>query len=157
MARSTREMVELESLPYLSFVEMSFEQKMKEATAFRPELPDGLRPIVRLRNPGRVRVIYDVHEVSFSLEGKHYPAGNFDNHIGVVHPGETATFFYPVMNTGSVIAPGMTGELGIKLLFWRSPDRRERLSFKLRFYVALSDGKNLVSFVFLEGPSYNQI
>lgn len=157
LARSTREMAELESLPDLSLFELGFEQKMKEATPFRPERPDGLRPLIRLRNPGRVRVIYDVHEVFFSLEGKAYPVKNFDNHEGVVHAGETATFLFPVLNTGFVLAPGMSGQLGIKLLFWRSADRRERLSFKLRFDVARAGSNIVTSFVFLEGPTYTQV
>jgi hypothetical protein len=155
MAAATRKMAALEAQPYLAFVAMDLNQKMKEATAFQPERPDGLQPSVRFRNPGRVRITYDVHEIDFIFEGKHYPAKNFANHLGVIHPDETASFIHPVVPTDFVIAPGMSGQLGLKVVFWATPDSRQTLSLRLRFDLGRVEGKIHISYLFLEGPDYS--
>jgi len=155
MAVATRMMSELEARPYLAFVALDLNQQMKEPTAFQPERPNGLQPSIRLRNPGRVRITYDVHEIDFTLNGKHYPAKNFANHMGIIHPDETVVFLHPLIPTDFVIAPGMVGELGVKVMFWATPDRRDTLSFRMQFSLGRVDGKISISFVFLEGPTYS--
>jgi hypothetical protein len=155
MAAATRKVAELEAQPYLAFVHIGLNQQMKEATAFQPERPNGLQPSVLLRNPGRVRITYDVHEIDFILEGIHYPAKNFANHLGVVHPDETVTFLHPVVPTDFVIAPGMSGQLGLKVMFWATPGNRQTLSLRIRFDLGRIEGKIHVSYVFLEGPDYS--
>jgi hypothetical protein len=73
--------------------------------------------------------------------------------MGVVHPGEETLFFHPFVPWSGQLAAGLSGTLAFQTQFWAVPERRESLSFKLRFTVTRLEPRT-TEWTFLEGPSY---
>ena len=157
MAIATKQMAEIETIPYLSFVSLSFNQIMKAATPFTPERSDGLVPFVQFKNPGKVRVIFVVHKIEFLLNGVSYPVLASNGRL-VIHPDELSAYFFPTIPTDFRLEAGMSGEAGLLVEYWSVEAERHYLSLKVKYALvttdALAAGKFEVSWVFVEGPEY---
>jgi hypothetical protein len=152
MAKSTRDLVELQGRPYLAFAGLRL--------VFSPALNllaeaqgTSARLALQLSNPGQTLVTYEVDDIEATFEGVKLQNPTFENRGGVIHPKDGTLFFYPSITTPSPFRPGVKGEVRFKIRFWSSPLREHRLDARLR-YVVTSIEPGLVEWIYLEGPKY---
>ena len=154
MAASTREMAKLDAEPYLSFVAIDIKNLAMQTSPTEKAKAYAIHPSVRLRNPGRVRITYDIQEFDITLRGIHCPSSNFDSRMGVLHPGEESTFFYPMIPSDVAMTPGDNGQCTLKVMFWRSLSERHILSLKVRFHLEQIGNNVQIAWFYLESPTY---
>lgn len=154
MARATKEMVSLAAEPYLSFASLDLERATLLGVNGHPDRTGYVIPI-KLRNPGQVRITYDVTNADVTLNGIAYPPTAFDNHNGVIHPGEETLFRYPFFECQDLPKVGLSGTLECEIGYWSLPSARNSLHFKLRFNIASIDQHHrTVHWTYMSGPTY---
>lgn len=152
MATATQQLTEVTSAPYLTLQGFDVTPALLRNESTGVETA-GVRPQLRLKNPGQVRVTYDVQKIAITLAGSDLTTTDFENHIGVIHPGEDTLFLYPFVAWSGQLSPGMSGTLDFEAQFWATPQRRQTLKLKFRFTVTGLDPRR-IEWVYLEGPTY---
>jgi hypothetical protein len=112
----------------------------------------GVQITLQLKNPGSVRINYDVELADFTIAGHLGPRGPYDNHAGVIFPGDVHGFRLPPLVLPSPLplsTTGVTGTLTFRARYWATPNERRTLDFTIGF-VASADLK----WVYQRGPTY---
>ena len=109
----------------------------------------GAQITLHLKNPGNVRITYDVELADFVVNGDSGPRGPYDNHAGVIFPGEVHGFRLPPLVLNAPLSMPATGTLTFRARYWSAPNERQTLEFTVSF-VASTDMK----WVFQNGPTY---
>ncbi|MBI5438315.1 MAG: hypothetical protein HY936_05125 [Nitrosomonadales bacterium] len=152
MSTAAMSSIELETRPYLAFrgLYLSFAKLANLASS--TESP-ALRVGLRLFNPGKVLVNYQVEFLFVSFAGSSPASPTFETTGGVIHPGEETIFFYPWLPfTGQPNALG-AGEVAFTIAFRSTEHQHSRVKGKLTFTVKSQDGSDF-EWVFKEGPIY---
>jgi hypothetical protein len=144
MASVAKESLLLSQEPYLSLNSIYMTQGPRAGTG---QLSAQIK--LKLSNPGRVRINYDVESAEFTIGAVKGPVGPYENHFGVIHPGEVTEFFLPALEIPKELAPGTQGTLSFRVRYWSLPEERKSLSFTVE-YVAIP---NFV-WVYKNGPTY---
>jgi hypothetical protein len=149
MAVAARASIDLESRPYLAFrgfyvnIGALHDVSTQNAGAFRIGL--------RLANPGKVLVTYEVESMSVSLAGNPAPDPHFDTSSGVIHPGEETTFFYPVIATTTPVTAPSEAVVEYAIRYWAVPTERKSMRARVRL---LLTSATTHEWIYLEGPHY---
>ena len=161
MAVETRRMsvaamrsIELETRPYLAFrgLYLSFAKLANLASS--TETP-ALRLGLRLFNPGKVLVSYQVQSLAVSFAGNVPTTPTFETTGGVIHPNEETLFFYPWLPFAGQPNTLGAGEVAFTISFRSTENQQSRVKGKLTFTVKSPDGSDF-EWVFIEGPVYGQ-
>lgn len=108
----------------------------------------GAQITVQLKNPGQVRINYDVEQADLVLDGNPGSRGPYDNHAGVIFPGDTNQFRLPPVLLKSPLASGATGTLAFRVRYWSHPNERYSLEFTIGFIASN------MKWVYQRGPTY---
>jgi hypothetical protein len=153
MAKATKQLVALSAEPYFSLAGVDLIHTPNDRVTGKT----GYAVSLTLRNPGQVRILYDVSEMSVNLASIDYPPSGFANRGGVIHPGETFTFDSPFFECAAPMAAGLTGTVDFDAWFWAIECERKRVRFKvqLKLVDVSSDGRQgRIKWVYLSGPTY---
>jgi len=154
MALATREMAKLDAEPYLSFSSIDVRTIGRRAAPDHPLKIVGLQPLVCLKNPGRVRISYEIEKIDFTLKGKHYPLEKGNDLSNVLHPGETISNFYSMIPSDIALGPGDGGLCSLIIAFWRIPEERHALSMAIRFTFEKTGDELRIGWRYIDGPAY---
>ena len=91
MAASTRQSIELQSIPYLAFSGLEYVTAKVNVIATATEHPE-VRIGVRLLNPGQVLVQYEIESLVVSFENETVAKPRFDTDGGYLHPKAESVF-----------------------------------------------------------------
>jgi hypothetical protein len=91
--------------------------------------------MVKLRNPGRVRISYDVERADFTMLGAIGAQGQWNNHNGVLHPDEESSFYLLPLAIPRGLAIGDSATTAIRVRYWDDPNIRHTLSQELEIVV----------------------
>lgn len=152
MARTAQDALLLESRPYLSFDGLQIERAVIQTIA-SPEGDPSLRVSIRLRNPGRVRVVYEVQQMLLELEGDPAPAAIFETTGGVLHPDEQNLYYYSWVLADRGRALWQNGAVDFRVAYWATPGRKETLAAKVLFIIKGTDPLNW-DWHYKHGPTY---
>jgi hypothetical protein len=109
----------------------------------------GAQLTLGLKNPGQVRIVYDVEMADLTLNGAASPPGPYDNHSGVIFPGDVHGFRLPPMPLSSALPHGTTGTLKCRVKYWADPNKRASLECTVMFIVSAD-----VKWTYQSGPKY---
>jgi hypothetical protein len=109
----------------------------------------GAQLTLQLKNPGHVRIVYDVEIADVVINGISGPPGPYDTHSGVIFPDEIHGFRLPPIPLGEPLPNGATGTLNFRVLFRANPNERASLAFTVGFVIS-SD----VKWAYQSGPTY---
>jgi hypothetical protein len=154
MASATREMAKLDGEPYLSFSSVDIRTVGRRTAPDQPLKIVGLQPFVCLKNPGRVRISYEIEKIDFTLKGKHYPLEKGNDLSNVLHPGEVISNFYSMIPSDIALGPGDGGLCSLVVAFWRIPVERHVLSLSIRFTFEKTGDDLKIGWRYIEGPTY---
>jgi hypothetical protein len=154
MARATKKIATLSAEPYLSLGQVHVEGRRLLANG--PNSPTiGFVVVLVLRNPGQVRICFEVKNFVVALDGKRYPPSAFDSRGGYIHPTEETNFFYPFVESSTQLTPGLTGTVEFEAAFWAVERERHSMALKVLFsIVGLEDGKLAVKWHYTSGPEF---
>lgn len=96
----------------------------------------GAQLALGLKNPGQVRIVYDVEVADMILNGEAGPQGPYDNHASVIFPGDVHTFRLPAMPVSGPLPHGTTGTLKFRAKYWADPNKRSSLECNVGFVVS---------------------
>lgn len=153
MSTAAKSSIELETRPYLAFrgLYLSF---AKLASPAPPTETPALRVGLKLFNPGKVLVTYQVESITVSFPGSTLDSPTFETTGGVIHPGEETLFFYPWLPfTGQPNILG-GGEIAFTIAFRSTVNQQSRVKAKLTFTIKSADAKDY-EWIFSEGPVYS--
>ncbi|MGB7310927.1 MAG: hypothetical protein WBC67_17845 [Candidatus Acidiferrales bacterium] len=146
MARATRELLALSAEPYFSFAGIDILMITGD--------PKGYAARLRLRNPGQIRITYEVQDIIMSVSDIDYPPTAFVNSGGVIHPGEEIQFTYPQFACAVPPISGVSGALRFDGSFWASPAQRKRLTLTVQWLLVEEENELKTRFTYLSGPTY---
>ena len=149
MAAAAKASVDLAAHPYLSirgtYVSLG---ALRDLSAVHS---GATRLGIRLFNPGKVRVTYQIDQIIASIGGHTVDTPKFETTSGVVHPDEETTYFFPVIPSPKPIQSPAEGEIAVTISFWSIPTEKQSLKAKLRVFVTSPTNHE---WLFLEGPVY---
>jgi hypothetical protein len=154
MAAATKKMVDVTAAPYLAVLRVDLQPVTKLPSATNSG-GQGYKVLVFLKNPGQVRVTFEVRKIVISLERVDYPAANIDNRYGVLHPEEETTFPYPFFQCSTPLHAGMSGTVDFQADFWVVENDKKSLEVSAQFNIdSLTSTGHMVSSRFISGPKY---
>ena len=134
MARSTKRAVELEATPYLSFVEPRIVIGKMPPTVPDAERKSSVRLGVALRNPGKVRVQYEVSALRMTLNSVTVENPTFNTAGSYIFPGEIGVFWYGTLQIKGDVAAPSHGTAEFEVLYWAADSsRKSKLSQRLTY------------------------
>jgi len=149
MAVAAKASIDLESQPYLSF--RGFLIKIGTFQDFSNQNTGAFRLGLRLLNPGKVLVTYEVSSMLVSVNGTTAPNPRFDTMGGVIHPSDEMLFFYPIIATAIPLKTPATAEAEFRINYWAIPTEKKSLTAKVR---VLLTSETDHEWTYLEGPHY---
>lgn len=134
MARATKRAVALEATPYLSFVEPRIVIGKMPDTVAEADRRSSVRLGIALRNPGKVRVQYEVRTLRMTLNSLTIESPTFNTAGGYIFPGEVGVYWYGTIQVkGDITAPSH-GTAEFEVLYWSSDaQQRSTLSQRLTY------------------------
>lgn len=149
MATASKAAIDLAVQPYLSLRGTTLSLgKLQDLSA----LNQGATRIgVRLYNPGKVLIKYDVVEMTASIAGLTESNPIFYNTKGVLHPDEEIAHLYPLIKSSKQILAPTEGEVWIRVQFWSVEARKKSVTAKYQLNVT---SQNNHEWLLLEGPTY---
>jgi hypothetical protein len=149
MAVAAKSSIDLESHPYLSlrglFIKPGTIRDLTTSEA------GALRIGLRLFNPGKTLVTYNVDSISVSLNGMSSDTPRFETTGGVIHPSEETIFFYPVIRSAVPIQAPSEGEIAFSITYWSVITEKKKLKGKIKYLITSATDHE---WVYLEGPNY---
>lgn len=109
----------------------------------------GAQITLQLRNPGQVRLTYDVEVADFIINGADGPRGPYENHVGVIFPGDMHAFRLPAIPLAYPLPDGATGTLNFRVRYWAAANERFSLEFTISFMISAE-----VKWAYQRGPVY---
>ena len=109
----------------------------------------GAQITLHLKNPGQVRVNYDVEIANFDINGNAGPGGPYDNHAGVIFPGELHEFRLPPLVLSAPLPMPATGTLSFRARYWAVQNERHTIEFTISFLASAN-----MKWVYKSGPTY---
>ncbi len=149
MAVTAKASIELESRPYLSF--RGFFVKIGTLQDFSAQDKGALRIGLRLFNPGKVLVTYNVESMLVSINGSTIVNPTFDTTGGIIHPTEETFFFHPVIASSSPMKAPATIEIQYHIAYWTVPTDKKILTAKVRLLLTSETDHE---WTYIEGPHY---
>lgn len=149
MAVAAKASIDLESRPYLAFrgfdvnIGALHDVSAKNAGAFRVGL--------RLANPGKVLITYEVESMLVSLPGIPSAIPHFDTFSGVIHPADETTFFYPVIATTTPITAPSEAVVDFVVCYWAVATERKSMRAKVKLLLTSATAHE---WTYLDGPRY---
>lgn len=154
MSAAAQATVELDSTPYFSFTGITLNQvtAIRQLTA---EQKHYVQLVLSFKNPGRVRLVYDVERADLVFCEKAVPLGQYDSHSGVLHPDEANTFFIPDALLERPLHGGDTTTLNLSVRYWSQAANRHLLKVTIKVTVLSVDAGTInAKWTFASGPSY---
>lgn len=149
MASASRAAIDLAAQPYLSLRGTSLSLgKLQDLSAVNQ---GATRIGVRLCNPGKILIKYEVIEMTASIAGATEQNPVFYNTKGVLHPEEEIAHLFPIIKTPQQIKAPTEGEVSIKVQYWAVETRKKAVSAKYRIVVTSQSNHE---WLLLEGPTY---
>jgi hypothetical protein len=150
MSMAAMRSIELETRPYLAFRGLNLSFAKLSDLASSTETP-ALHLGLRLFNPGKVLVSYQVEFFTVSFTGDTLASPKFETTGGVIHPSEETLFFYPWLPfRGQPNALG-AGEVAFTISFRSTENQQSRVKAKLSFTIKTGNDHE---WLFIEGPVY---
>jgi hypothetical protein len=134
MARATKQALELEATPYLTFAGPHIVVGKMPLTVPDAERASTVRLGLGLRNPGKVRVQYEISTIRMTLNALTIENPTFTSHGSYIFPGETGVFWYGTLQVnGDLIVPSQ-GTAEFEVLYWAADSKRKsKLSQRLTY------------------------
>ena len=149
MATAAKASVDLAAHPYLSIRGLHVSLgSLRDLSATHA---GATRLGIRLFNPGKVRITYQIENISASIGGHSVATPKFESTGGVIHPDEETTYFYPLIPSPSPIQAPTDGEMAVTVSYWSVPTEKKSVKAKLRVLVT---SQSTHEWLFLEGPEY---
>lgn len=152
MAVAASKALELESQAFLSFRGLQIARANIQSLAAGPDAP-GLRIALRLSNPGKVRVTYEVSEFAVTFSSSSAPEATFNTRGGVVHPTEENLFYYPWVASPGHLHLLNAGTVQFSVSYWSRPDVKQTLSARVSFTITRTDPLDW-EWIYDNGPTY---
>ncbi len=149
MAVAAKASIGLESRPYLAF--RGIYVKIGTLQDFSAKNAGAFHVGLRLANPGKVLITYEVESMSVTLMGNPSAKPHFDTTSGVIHPAEEITFFYPVIATTAPITAPSEIVVDYAVSYWAVATERKSTRAKVRLLLTSATDHE---WTYLDGPHY---
>jgi hypothetical protein len=123
MARATKRAVELEATPYLSFAEPRVVVGRTPSTVPEAERKSSIRLGIALRNPGKIRVQYQVRTLRMTFNSLTVENPVFNTTGSYVFPGETSVYWYGTLQVAGDVKPPNYGTAEFEVAYWAANER----------------------------------
>jgi hypothetical protein len=158
MASATREMLKRDAEPQLYLCAVNARTVYKGGGLGSELRVVGVQPSFTLRNPGRVRVSYEIERMEITLKGREWPREVGFELSNVLHADQEMSIFHSPIPSDAPMGPGETGICSLIVAFWKAPKERHKFTLKVRFSMEkVSDNEKVASlcrWLFVEPPTY---
>lgn len=139
MAKAAKQSIEADSTPYFAFAGLSFIPTMELDAQGQP-WKKGVKLSVVLRNPGKVRVRYEMRHLRMTLNGTTLEGVQWANTGLYVHPSEDTMFHYGHLQPSAGMSSVSQGTAEIELSFWGADETQKyQLTQHLTFILMEGD------------------
>lgn len=134
MARATKRAIELEATPYLSFAEPRIVVAKNPDTVPEAERRSSVRLGIALRNPGKVRVQFEVRSIRMTFASLTVENPTFHTAGGYIFPGESSVYWYGTLPVAGDVNPPAHGTAEFEVAYWAGDGQaKASLSQKLTY------------------------
>lgn len=141
MAKSAKQSIELETIPYFTFQQTRMTVAHVKGSA--PD-PNYERSIVRLgiefRNPSKVRISYRVKSLRMTLNTRTVEHPEFKNDGGFCYPGDTTAFWYGAIEFPGGLQVPAHGTADFEVEYWSTNQKKpNRLVQRIEYNLMSED------------------
>lgn len=152
MAKASSDANTLAETPYFAIAQFNLTQGNLVGTAEVPP-PVVAQAVLRLKNPGRVRVSFEFEQAQQVIPESPGLVGGWDNRTGVLHPDEELSFYLPPVRLSRPFQVGDVSNLTIRVRYWSQVETRSTLTVSVR-HAVVSIVPLQIRWSYTNGPTY---